>query len=397
MAKTAVGLEVGSSPCHLVALEQEGRRLRNVKFPTSEAKLSSAVAGLPGEVHVHLEASELAGWVHSVFHGRGARSVVSHAKPNAWIANDPLKCDRRDAFKLAALLRLGRVHEVYDPADENRRLCKYLVQHSEDGTDQETRLKLKIKARLRAQGSILKGRGVYGARGRLLALQQLQAPAARQRIEQRYAVLAPTLQTQREALALVRRQARQYPEVERFQTVPGGGVSGAARFSASIQPPPRFSSQRKLWRYCRLGITQRRSEGKPLGPQRLDHAGNGRLKDLSRKAFNGALHTRADNAFKRTYRQALARMHNATQARLTTQRKLLAVLRALWKGGTTYQDEKGEEKSLSPPDRRDWRFSLQPSPVRVPRALSAPGCQESLLTRSCGRRAPVALRAPRAG
>jgi len=341
MAKTAVGLDVGSSSCHLVALDHEGRMLRNMKFPTSEAKLIAAVAGLTGEVHIHLEASELAGWVRGVFQGRVARIVTSHAKANAWIANDPLKCDRRDAFKLAELLRLGRVHEVYYPEDESRRLFKYLVQHYDDVTDQEIRLKLKIKARLRAQGIILKGHGVYSARGRLLALQQIPAPAARQMIEQLYAVLDHTLQTQREALTLLRRQARQYPEVERFQTVPGVGIIGAARFSAYIQTPHRFSSKRKLWRYCRLGITERSSDGKPLGRKRLDQAGNGRLKDLSRKAFNGALHTRADNAFKRTYRQALARTHDATHARLTTQRKLLAVLRALWKGGTVYQDERG--------------------------------------------------------
>ncbi len=123
--------------------------------------------------------------------------------------------------------------------------------------------------------------------------------------------------------------------------MPGVGIIGVARFSAYIQPPHRFSSKRKLWHYCRLGITERSSEGKPLGRKRLEQAGNGRLKDLSRKAFNGALHTRADNAFKRTYRQALARTHDAPHARLTPQRKLLAVLRALWKGGTLYQDDKG--------------------------------------------------------
>src|SRR5215831_3853567 len=158
--RSYVGLDVGSSTGHLVALEMEGRGLRNLHFPTSEAKLLAALAGLPGEVHVHLEASELAGWVRSVLHGRVARIVVSPAKANAWIANDPLKCDRRDAFKLAELLRLGRVHEVYYPEDESRRLFKYLVQHYDDVTDQEIRLKLKIKARLRAQGIILKGHGV---------------------------------------------------------------------------------------------------------------------------------------------------------------------------------------------------------------------------------------------
>ena len=62
---------------------------------------------------------------------------------------------------------------------------------------------------------------------------------------------------------------------------------------------------------------------------------------VSRKAFMSALHTRSDNAFKRSDQQTLARTHNATHARLTTQRKILAVLRAMWKGGTVYQDSKG--------------------------------------------------------
>jgi len=38
MAKIPVGLDVGSSSCHLVALDQEGRMLRNLKFTTSEEK-----------------------------------------------------------------------------------------------------------------------------------------------------------------------------------------------------------------------------------------------------------------------------------------------------------------------------------------------------------------------
>ena len=80
------------------------------------------------------------------------------------------------------------------------------------------------------------------------------------------------------------------------------------------------------------------------GPQRLDRTGHGRLKDLSRKAVIAALHTHSDNACKRTYRQTRERTPNAIHARLTTQRKILAVLRALGKGGTEYQDDRVEER-----------------------------------------------------
>lgn len=169
-------------------------------------------------------------------------------------------------------------------------------------------------------------------------MQHVSAPAARQAIEQLYPLLDHTLEAQREALGLLRRQAHQYPEIARFRTVPGVGLIGAARFSAYIQAPHRFSSKRKPWRYCRLGITERSSDGKRLGPKRLDHTGLGRLKDVSRKTFISALHTRSDNAFKRSYQQTLARTHDATHARLTTQRKILA---GVWKkaGEVTEREE----------------------------------------------------------
>jgi hypothetical protein len=46
--------------------------------------------------------------------------VISHATTNAWIAKDPRKRDSVDAFKLAELLRLSRVHEVYYPDEAHR-------------------------------------------------------------------------------------------------------------------------------------------------------------------------------------------------------------------------------------------------------------------------------------
>ena len=54
MKRTYVGLEVGSSTCHVAALDTEGRSVRSLQFPTSEAKLLMALANLPGEVWVEL-------------------------------------------------------------------------------------------------------------------------------------------------------------------------------------------------------------------------------------------------------------------------------------------------------------------------------------------------------
>lgn len=338
MAKEVyIGLDVGSKTCHLVALDAEGTMLTQNKFPTSELNLIATVASLTGEVHVHLEASELAGWVRGVLQDQEgvSRVAVSHPKTNAWIAKDPLKGDRIDAYKLAELLRMGHVHEVYYCDDADRRDFRLVVRHYDDVTQQQANLKRKIKGRLRAQGLIVRGQVVYSLQGRKPVLNKLRSPAVRQVIAQLYELLDRTVKMQERARELMRSQAQRYPEMARFREVPGVGLISACQFVAYVQNPHRFSSKRKLWRYCRLGITDRSSDGKRLCYQRLDPSGHGRLKNMSRKAFEGAMHTKEENAFQRCYRRSLERTQDATHARLTTQRKILAVLLAMWKGGTS--------------------------------------------------------------
>lgn len=332
---------MGSSSCHLEAQDKDGGVVADRKFGTSEANLIGAFGALKGEVWVHLETGELTAWIHRVLKDRVARVVVGHAKSSAWIAKDPLKRDRLDAHKLATLLRMGQVHEVYYAKEEHRTEFKHLVQHYDDVTRQEAKLKTKIKARFRAQGVIPTGTGVYGRQGRTAYLARVSSEVARETIEQLYGLLDQTLEAQKKAGKLLRREAKKYPEIARFDEIPGVGLVTACRVSAYVQTPHRFSSKRKLWRYCRLGITDRTSDGKPLGRQQLDWNGNGRLKEASRNVFNGAMKTREDNQFKRAFRETLQRTHDGTHARLSTRRKILAVMLAMWKGGTRYQDKKG--------------------------------------------------------
>jgi transposase len=335
---------MGSRSFHLVAMNAGGIVLENRRFDTSEANLIDAFKQISGELHIHLEASELAGWVRGVLRQKVPKVAQVHvgdAKTNAWIAKDPHKSDKVDAFKLADLLRMGRVHEVYYPDEDHRALFKKIVQHYDDLTDQQSRLKRKIKARLRAQGIIVRGQAVFSTRGRERVLDKVGSRAAREVISQLYEVLDNTLRAQEKAFKLMRQESRRYPEIARFKEVPGFKLILSCRFSAYIQNPHRFSSKSKLWRYCRLGVTDRKSDGKALGRRKLDRNGLGRLKDLSRKAFQACLARRDNNAFKRTYRRSLRNTHNATHARLTTQRKILTTLWTIWRKGERYQDDKG--------------------------------------------------------
>jgi len=288
---------------------------------------------------VHLEAGELAPWAASIIAPLVERVVCSHPQSNAWIAKDADKCDRIDAYKLAELLRLNHFKEVHYAPDQRRRNFKQLVQHYDELTAQQARLKTKIKARLRMQGVIVSGERLFSVPGRKEVLAKVESRDLRIAITQLYAVLDQSVASQAEARLLMLRAAQAFPEIRIFRTAPGVGPIGACRFSAYIHTPSRFSTTRKLWKYCRLSVSHRSSNGKPLRRPRLDRCGCGRLKDVSRKAFDVAIRSRQDNGFKRAYQRALESTHNATRARLTVQRKIVSTLRAMWLTMTPYGDE----------------------------------------------------------
>jgi hypothetical protein len=102
-------------------MNQDGVATLNRKFTTSETNLRKVVADLRREIHVHLEAGELAPWAAAVLAPLVQRVVCSHPRDNVWIAKDGDKCDRVDAFKLAELLRLNRSN-VKESGQKRRRI-----------------------------------------------------------------------------------------------------------------------------------------------------------------------------------------------------------------------------------------------------------------------------------
>lgn len=339
MSTVYVGLDVGSTTFHQTTMHPDGSITSSRRFPMSEANLITAFTGLGRDVHVHLEAGELAPWVRGVISPLTKRVVISHPRSNAWIANDPNKCDRVDATKLADLLRMNRFAEVYYAREESRRDFKQIVQHYDDLTDQQVRLKNKIKARLRVQGVIVRDGRAFTRKGRDGVVAGVASPEVRQAVMQLYDILDQTLAARLAARKLMVEVAESFPEIALFEAVPGVGPVGACRFSAYVQTPHRFSNVRKIWRYCRLGVSHRTSDGKPLGHPKLDRAGCGQLKNVSRRAFDAALRRSDNNAFKRAYERALAATHNKTHARLSVQRKIVSVLRAMWLNMAPYCDE----------------------------------------------------------
>jgi len=351
VTKFYAGLDIGSSVCELVAIDEAEGQPAALKISTSGPNLLAAIRDMrrahPGEWWLAVEEGELAQWVADLLRAEVDRLIVCDPKRNAWIARDPGKHDRVDATKLAKLLKGGFLAPIYHSADASRVDFKRAVQHYHDLTRTQAALKCQIKSRLRAYGIVVRGSEIFGAGAREEQVKAMPTETGRQLLRQMFELLDQAARTQQKARHLMTAMGRAFPEVARFEEVPGIGSVWACTFSAYIQTPQRFHSKRQLWRYCRLGITNRQSNGEPLGRQRLDSGGVGILKSLSFQAFCAA-RAAGENEFDSHYEESLARTGDKTHARLNTQRHILAVLYGMWKRNEPYRPNRAKGGTAQP-------------------------------------------------
>jgi transposase len=337
MKKVAyLAMDVHAAHCVLGHMGPDGTFLGNKTFATSEGNIIDALKAIQAkEKYLALEESNLAYWVAQVATPYVTEVISSDPKENALIYKSPNKTDKVDTHKLCRLLRLGELKRVYQPEDDDRAIFKTAVQHYIDLRDQQTRLKNKIKAIYRHWGVVeLRGQAVYGSTHREAYLNKVKHPHIREQLQRLYTLMDQAESLQDQALNAIKQLGRKYPEIKTFKEIPGIGDVIAHTFDAFIQTPERFPNKRPLWRYCRLGVTDRNSDGKPLGYKRLDKSGVSELKSSSYRAWLCAM--KGDNEIRRFYSNSLRRTLNRVHARLNTQRKIIAVMYGMWKRGEPY-------------------------------------------------------------
>jgi transposase len=311
----------------------------NHTFSTSEKNIIKALQNIKAkEKYLTLEESNLAYWAAQVASPYVTQVIPCDPKENALIYKGSHKRDKVDTKKLCRLLRLGELKRVYHPQSDDRAIFKAAARHYIDLRDQQITLKQKIKAMYRYWGVIdVAGEAVYSVKMRHDYLKQVKHLHIRNQLDRLYTLMDEAESMQRKALKAMKRMGRKYPEIKAFKKIPGIGDIGAHIFDAFIQTPDRFANRSKLWRYCRLGITDRSSDGKPLGFRRLDRNGISELKALTYRAWMSAL--KGDNEVRRFYSDSLRRTFSRVHARLNTQRKILAVMYGIWKRGEAYRPQ----------------------------------------------------------
>jgi transposase len=326
-------LDLHSGHSVLGSMNHDGQWLGWSRFRTDAQQLQRAVRALGGsDVRLTVEASALTRWAVGLLRPLVGQLVICEPRRNRLIATNETKNDRQDVADLCLLLRLGKLQEVWMGDDRQRQIHRELVYELLNWRDAQRELKALLKARYRQWGVLrVEGTGVFSRTRREPYLQQLPGEEERRMLLRLYAQHDHALEQWKDTLREVRRVGRQFWEIAEFKKVPGIGEVGAHVFSAIIEDPARFATAQKLIKYARLAITDRSSDGKPLGYRRLERRGHRELKTLSYHAWRTSCKsTTGDNAVQRFYRASRERTHDVRHARWNTQRKILGALWRMW-------------------------------------------------------------------
>jgi transposase len=325
-----LGLDAHAKFSVLAWMDDQGKRRQHWRFPTSEPELIEHLQRVPAAAkHLALEECGLGRWLAQVAAPHVHDVVVCDPRENRSISRHHHKCDEEDSYSLAHLRRLGALKAVWQPTSDERAVFKCAVQAYLDAVERQTALKLQLKAHYRQWGVIPAGRLVFSPGSRDKYLREVRQTGVRAQLQLLYEVLDSAMKVERKALRLAVQQGRNFPEIARLRTVPGVGLIGALVFVAFIQEPGRFETRQQLWRYCRLGIRDRSSDGKPLGYAQLDRCGHGALKAVSYRAWLTAMKRQSGPVYQ-FYAASLERTGDKVHARLNTQRKVLHTLFVLW-------------------------------------------------------------------
>jgi transposase len=331
-----VSLDVHTEASQLLAVNEDGEVVLEMKLATEPELLRTVIAGIPGPKRVVFEEGPLSGMLMDALSEVADEVISCDPTQNPTIARDENSNDERDAAHLATLAQLGQVHPVYVPPEPYRTWRSLLV-HDRRLERWTASTKNAIKALCRRQGIRYRGQRIYEAAGRGWVAGEIESTLLRWQVGSQYRQLDLFQQERQRLLARLRREMKPRPVVSRLCTVPGVGFLTAATLLAWVVDPGRFKSRSALSAYAGLGLGQGVTAWKPIGRAKASKRGQRQLKRILFLAAHAA--SRSHSALGRRYQAHRDAGWEQSKAIRDLARTLLRTVCALWKTHKEYDDE----------------------------------------------------------
>jgi transposase len=334
-----IGIDLHSNTSTIGYMNEAGEYLGQQRVQTTPTNLINQVVAIPGHVKkLTLEQSNMAFWAADHLQHHVDELIVCDPRKNALISRGENKNDNSDTLGLCTLLRLDKLTEVWRPKQLGiRRLFFHQVKEYQ-------RL---VKSMSIHKRQLQSGLGHWGIRDKATKadyespknlLSCIGNPLLREEFAEKIEVIGYLNQRKERQLRRVIQTGKQFREIKEFLKIPGVGSVGSHAFSGYIQTPHRFRRPAQLIKFCKLAVRKFTSDGKQVRSERLSKAGHGQLKNLSHIAWKAS--RSSDNEVNRYYCDVLEESGNEVHARLTTQRKILITMWALWKNKEPYNPTK---------------------------------------------------------
>lgn len=238
-----IGLDVHLSRTSVCILDAKGNTLRQQEIKGGFEALADTLAKLKEPFQVCYEASTGYGALYERISAVAQKIQVAHPGRLRLIFKSKRKNNKADAQKLAALMHLNQVPQVYVPAQEIRS-WRGLIEHRRRLVDRSVSLKSQVRA-------LLRNCGIKGKAGRSLwtkaGLEWLRQTPWPTKLEQlRLELLLEQLEELRGKIDRITDAldpiAAADKRVELLMTIPGVGPRTAETFVAYVDDPHRFSS-----------------------------------------------------------------------------------------------------------------------------------------------------------
>ena len=340
-----IGADCHSSSIEFAVVNETGKLSKRGTVNTSESEFIEFIKSVKKPRRIYIEESELAGWLLEVCNTHSEDLIITDPKTNLLISSSGQKNDKVDSFKLAHLARGNYVKGIYHPTGERRRF-KELVFAYHDTVKSGIRLKNKIKAKFRQNGVKCKNtQTIYDIKHRKEWKARLpDHPLVRAVIDDLWKQHDLGEKVKARLEKMIKNESKKYPEIKRFQELPGIGPIHAATISAIIETPFRFKNKRKLWKYAGFGIV-RKGSGEVVYCESLSVEYNRQLKCTVNQAVEAALGSKDNQFRKQYYRLILEKGTSTSRAKLTIARSMLSVIYGMWKNGEAYDPKRIERKN----------------------------------------------------
>lgn len=248
-----VGLDVHYRSSAICILNGNGKVVKQVQVPGHFSGVLGVLRELKRPFAICYEASCGYGALHDVLHGLAKRVVVAHAGQLRLIFRSKRKNDRVDAKKLATLLFLDQVPQVYVPSVDVRS-WRSLIEFRHRLIAKRTRTKNALRSVLRGHGIVQPGRHrLWTQKGRAW-LAEVALPTEDATL-QRDLLLDELLFLESQVKRVERRLnavGKQHPGVILLRTIPGVGPRTAEVVVAYIDDAKRFSRNKNIGAYFGL-------------------------------------------------------------------------------------------------------------------------------------------------